>query len=222
MAVTLLIHKGPNPTVREVEVTKSVIKIGRLPTSDIQIDEPLVSRMHAIIEVSADGTLHVMDLSSATGTWVKTWGKTYRVNKATLRSGDTVVIGETRIEVTIDERIDNLTPAPPSSRAAPFAPFDTDQLRRALSRFKAAFSERLLEMATAPDAPISIPEYEAWMTTGKLPLSLARNRSVRDALAACWQDAWGYDLHSDEAIEVRARIHDKIGAPPIFMLQESP
>lgn len=211
MAVTLLIHKGPNPTVREVEMTKSVIKIGRLPTSDIQIDEPLVSRMHAIIEVRADGTLHVMDLSSTTGTWVNT----YRVSTATLRSGDTVVIGETRIEVTVTDPIDNL------ARRAEATAMD-DMHRRALSRFKAALSERLLELATAPDEPITIPEYQAWMATGKLTLALARNRSVRDALAASWQDAWGCDPHSDEAIEVRARIHDALGGPPIFMLQDHP
>lgn len=204
MSVKLLIHKGTNPTVREVEMTKEVIRIGRLPTSDIQIDEPAVSRMHAIITIRPDGTLQIMDLASHTGTSVNT----YRVRDATLRSGDTVVIGEARIEVTITDRISNLI------RRAEATATD-DRHRRTISRFRAALCDRLLEMATAPDAPISIPEYEAWMATGKLGASLTRNRSVRDALAASWQDAWGYDPHSDEAIEVRDRIHYMLGAPPV-------
>lgn len=54
--------------------------------------------------------------------------------------------------------------------------------------FLLVFSWRMLEMATAPDAPITITQYETWMRTKLLTSSINHNRQVRDALAASWQD----------------------------------
>eukprot|EP00727_Mastigamoeba_balamuthi_P011537 m51a1_g7005 hypothetical protein (804) ;mRNA; f:227293-230325 len=67
--------------------------IGRLPTCDIQMDHPSVSRHHAVIQHRADGSVFVYDLGSANGT---------KVNKRTVAPrtytyficGDVMKIGE--------------------------------------------------------------------------------------------------------------------------------
>jgi ABC transport system ATP-binding/permease protein len=47
----------------------TVINLGRDPTSDIVLQHPHVSRYHAVIEVTAEGTL-IRDLNSTNGTYV--------------------------------------------------------------------------------------------------------------------------------------------------------
>jgi pSer/pThr/pTyr-binding forkhead associated (FHA) protein len=49
---------------------KSTIKIGRDTTNDIVINEPRVSRSHALITINPDGTYEVKDLSSTNGTFI--------------------------------------------------------------------------------------------------------------------------------------------------------
>ena len=53
--------------------------------------------MHAIIEVNGPGDVSIIDLGSTKGTFVN--GQ--KVNKAKLQTGDTIVVGETRIELAI-------------------------------------------------------------------------------------------------------------------------
>lgn len=74
-----------------------------------------------------------------------------------------------------------------------------------------AFSERLLEMATAPDQIITVGEYERWIRSGSLCGFESRN-SVRNALAASWQDVWGHDHNSPEASQLRLEVFTSIGA----------
>ncbi|MFA5973927.1 MAG: FHA domain-containing protein [Lentimicrobiaceae bacterium] len=49
---------------------KSTIKIGRDKSNDIQINEPRISRNHAIITDLGDGTYEIKDLGSTNGTFV--------------------------------------------------------------------------------------------------------------------------------------------------------
>jgi hypothetical protein len=55
--------------------------------------------MHAIIEVNGPGDVSIIDLGSTKGTFVN--GQ--KVNKAKLQTGDTIVVGETKIELAIGE-----------------------------------------------------------------------------------------------------------------------
>ena len=94
--LTFRLYKG-DEFLREEKLTLPVIKVGKLSSSHLRLDDKNVSRMHALIEVTGPGDVSIIDLSSTTGTFVN--GQ--KVNKAKLQSGDSVVIGETRIEVTI-------------------------------------------------------------------------------------------------------------------------
>jgi predicted component of type VI protein secretion system len=83
--------------VRTEELTQDVIKIGKLPSSHLRLDDPNVSRIHAVIERSKTGEVHVIDLGSSRGTLVN--GE--RINKVRLQSGDEIVLGQTKIVVKI-------------------------------------------------------------------------------------------------------------------------
>jgi hypothetical protein len=113
--LTFRIFKG-DQLLREERLSLSVIKLGKVPSAHLKLDDETVSRMHAIIEVNGPGDVSIIDLGSTKGTFVN--GQ--KVNKAKLQSGDTIVVGESRIELAIgageeDEptRV-NRTAAPPA------------------------------------------------------------------------------------------------------------
>src|SRR3954471_8100037 len=94
--LTFRIYKG-DQLVREERLSLSVIKLGKVPSAHLKLDDETVSRMHAIIEVNGPGDVSIIDLGSTKGAFVN--GQ--KVNKAKLQSGDTIVVGETKIELAI-------------------------------------------------------------------------------------------------------------------------
>ncbi len=96
--LTIQVFKGQT-LVRTETLTQDIIKIGKLTSSHLQLDDESVSRMHAVIEVSPAKDVTVVDLGSTKGTFVN--GN--RVNKAKLSSGDEVLIGDVRLVITMDE-----------------------------------------------------------------------------------------------------------------------
>src|SRR3979409_1637116 len=94
LSLTFKIYRG-DQLVREETLTQSVIKIGKVPSAHLRIDDDSVSRMHAILEVDHAGAVHVIDLGSTRGTFING----HKVNKAKLESGDAITVGEMRIEV---------------------------------------------------------------------------------------------------------------------------
>ena len=61
------IYKG-DQLVREEVLAQSPIKIGKLASSDLRLDDETVSRMHGVIEATGPGDVHVVDLGSTRGT----------------------------------------------------------------------------------------------------------------------------------------------------------
>ncbi len=89
-----IFHNGQ--LVREDKLSQGVIKIGKVPSAHLRLDDDKVSRMHAIIEVLGN-EVSVIDLGSTGGTFVN--GQ--KVNKAKLVSGDAIEVGDSRLELTI-------------------------------------------------------------------------------------------------------------------------
>ena len=116
--------------LREEVLTQDVVKIGQLESMHLRIDDPKVSRMHAVVEVTPTGAVHLIDLGSAEGTLVNG----AKVTKQALQSGDELTFGDTRIIVDIGEASAAaavpagsdavLTSAPPVDQVGPstFAP----------------------------------------------------------------------------------------------------
>lgn len=68
--------------------------IGRSPRCRFVIDADTVSREHAELRRTVDGW-EISDLGSTNGTWVNGW----RVERAALRPGDQVALGDVRVVV---------------------------------------------------------------------------------------------------------------------------
>ena len=64
--LTLNIYRG-DELVETKSLTQDVIKIGKLKSSHLCLDDEAVARMHAVIEVSGSD-VRVIDLGSSTGT----------------------------------------------------------------------------------------------------------------------------------------------------------
>jgi len=75
-----------------VPLEKPVVRIGRSPMADIQLDDASVSRRHALLIAERDG-IHLVDDRSLNGVEVND----ERVTRAVLRDGDTIAIGRVRL-----------------------------------------------------------------------------------------------------------------------------
>jgi hypothetical protein len=84
----------PGGTTHEVELPGHVCVVGRDPGCDIVLNDAKCSRRHAVLEDGPDG-LVVRDSGSANGIYVN--GK--KVEKASLRPGDSVRLGEVQLRL---------------------------------------------------------------------------------------------------------------------------
>src|SRR5260370_20661973 len=87
--------------VRTESLTQDIIKVGKLSSSHLRIDDEAVSRMHAVIEIAGPGEIYIIDLGSTKGTLVN--GQ--KVNKTKLQSGDQIVLGNTKLVVSVGEPV---------------------------------------------------------------------------------------------------------------------
>jgi len=110
------IYRG-DELVRTDTLEQDVVKIGKLSTSHVRLDDETVSRMHAVVEVSGDD-VHVIDLGSTRGTLLN--GQ--KVNKAKLADGDELHLGDTRIVIGIERAAVAQPSATPSPVVSPLAP----------------------------------------------------------------------------------------------------
>jgi TonB family protein len=117
--LTLKVFKGAT-LVTSQDFARDIIKIGRLSSAHLRLDDEKISRVHSVIEVAADGALSIIDMGSAEGTYVN--GK--RVNKGRLSFGDEIRLGETtlRLENPAAVAAVNLSAAVASTDLAPAAP----------------------------------------------------------------------------------------------------
>jgi TonB family protein len=92
--LTLKVFKGES-LVTSKDFERDIIKIGRLSSAHLCLDDEKVSRIHSVIEVGADGSLSIIDMGSVEGTYVN--GK--RVNKGKVTFGDEIRVGGTTIRL---------------------------------------------------------------------------------------------------------------------------
>ena len=88
----LILHVASSSSRQEVSLRRSPMWIGRDPSNDIVLRDPLASRRHAVIERRGE-QYYVRDCNSLNGFTVN--GD--RVSERGLRSGDLVTIGATRL-----------------------------------------------------------------------------------------------------------------------------
>ena len=88
-----LVLLNPDGPVKEFELAKTSISLGRSLTNDIILSDVGISRSHARLDCGSQGVT-IADLGSSNGTWIN--GK--RVEQATLKSGDTIAIGSQNLQ----------------------------------------------------------------------------------------------------------------------------
>ena len=75
-----------------IPIESAVTHLGRSPSSDVKLDDPTVSRRHALVVLRGDEVV-VLDDRSMNGTWVN--GE--RVRESPLSDGDVVELGAVRV-----------------------------------------------------------------------------------------------------------------------------
>ncbi len=91
------IYQGGQLQRTEVLAEKT-IKIGKLTTSHLRLDDESVARVHAMIEVQDERTVLLVDLGSAGGTFVNGERVT---SKRAIKSGDQLAFGNVKVVMTI-------------------------------------------------------------------------------------------------------------------------
>jgi len=109
--ITLKVYRGED-LLRTEQFARDIIKIGRLSSAHLCLDDERISRIHAVIEV-AHGSVSIIDMGSAEGTFLN--GK--RVSRGSLKAGDEIALGGLRILVA-DEEKERPAAAPPNGTAA--------------------------------------------------------------------------------------------------------
>jgi pSer/pThr/pTyr-binding forkhead associated (FHA) protein len=78
--------------------------IGRAADCDLLLDDPSVSRLHAVAQVTPDGYLAIQDRDSSNGTWLNRNGRWVRARRIVLGTRDRVRFGDA--EVPLDRVVD--------------------------------------------------------------------------------------------------------------------
>ena len=95
--LTIVVRDGKGKETTH-KFTSNQIRIGRNSDSEIPLSDPTAGKEHALIEVSEQGTVRVVDLGTSTGTQLN--GN--RVEQSNLVSdGDKLRIGETQLTIRV-------------------------------------------------------------------------------------------------------------------------
>ncbi|HEX5749756.1 MAG TPA: adventurous gliding motility protein GltG [Archangium sp.] len=153
--LTLKVFKG-DTLVTAKDFERDIIKIGRLASAHLCLEDEKVSRIHSVIEVAADGSLSIIDMGSVEGTYVN--GK--RVNKGQLSFGDEIKVGGTTIRLENPAAVAavNLATAAASTAPtpAPVAPVPETPLAVGLSQ--AAVSPAAAAAVTPAPVPVVVQQ----------------------------------------------------------------
>src|SRR4029450_7110433 len=95
-------------------LNEPVIKVGKLASSHLRLEDDSVSRMHAVVEVNGAEDVQLIDLGSTRGTLVN--GE--RITKVRLHAGDEINFGDVRVIVTFLDQEEATVVAPHVSAAA--------------------------------------------------------------------------------------------------------
>ena len=122
--------------VREFRFSDARITIGRDPSSNIFLDNPGISREHAILERKGTG-IYVQDLGSANGTFLND----AQILRERVREGDRVRVGKFSLEVRLEEdRRGTESGRSPGAAFEGTMVLETAQIDRLMTRTKEAES----------------------------------------------------------------------------------
>ncbi len=129
VSVTLQVFKG-DKLIATREFSRDMIKIGRLASAHLCLEDEKVSRIHSVIECYENGTMSITDMGGVEGTFVN--GR--RVNKGPIQFGDEIRLGSTTIRVlTTQQAAEAMSQAP--------SPDEVDVTQRTLTDVSGALAQ---------------------------------------------------------------------------------
>lgn len=177
--LTLKVFKG-DTLVATKDYERDIIKIGRLSSAHLCLEDDKVSRIHSVIEVAGDGSMSIIDMGSVEGTYVN--GK--RVNKGQVSFGDEVRVGGTTI------RLENPAAVAAVNLAAAVAQADAPTEKNTTVAPVAGASAAAIAQAVAAPvaaAPVAAPVAAPPPATAAMDASVAptqKNKVVAPAAEA--------------------------------------
>ncbi len=127
--IRIAIYDG-DAVAREEVFNQKLIRIGSRGQNHLQLKDENVSRDHAHVEVTDSGQVRLIDMESTNGTFVN--GK--RVVQTTLRPGDEIVLGDTKLVIEFEM----------SATAMGAETFLSGYVDKAMDSGKVAFEGKLL------------------------------------------------------------------------------
>ncbi|MDP2270549.1 MAG: adventurous gliding motility protein GltG [Archangium sp.] len=236
--LTLKVFKGDELVVAK-DYDRDIIKIGRLSSAHLCLDDEKVSRIHSVIEVAPDGSLSIIDMGSVEGTFVN--GK--RVNKGALQFGDEVKVGNTTIKVEAAGAAPSIAPSAPSVAAVAAAPAEVAApmvVPVAVPVVQAAVVQQVVQQVPVQAPPVARqpppppPSAVLDEATGASVRSRPRRRKGSGPLGVELRFLWGdqmvgeYFLHPDVertfTVGTTAKSHfnmgdSKFGAPTFDLVR---
>ncbi len=236
--LTLKVFKGDELVVAK-DYDRDIIKIGRLSSAHLCLDDEKVSRIHSVIEVAPDGSLSIIDMGSVEGTFVN--GK--RVNKGALQFGDEVKVGNTTIKVEAAGAAPSIAPSAPAVAAVAAAPAEVAApmvVPVAVPVVQAAVVQQVVQQVPVQAPPVARqpppppPSAVLDEATGASVRSRPRRRKGSGPLGVELRFLWGdqmvgeYFLHPDVertfTVGTTAKSHfnmgdSKFGAPTFDLVR---
>lgn len=97
-AIGIRVHRGGELVDTQV-FERDIIKIGRLASAHLRLEDTKVSRIHAVIDIANGNEVSIIDMGSAEGTRVN--GE--KVSRVRLNHGDEVGLGDSKLVVVLDD-----------------------------------------------------------------------------------------------------------------------
>src|SRR5512133_66620 len=202
--IVIRVYRG-DTLLRTEQFSREIVKIGRMASAHLVLDEDGIARIHAVIEVAPGGALSIIDMGSAGGTVVN--GK--KVSRSTLEFGDVITVGPMRLVVDAAEGAAEVTGsgAPPPEAAAPApAPAAVPASSARPTVVVSAVKAPEPVAAKAPAAPAPAPAAQApapapgAAAAFRAPAAAVKGRQLKVA------DAVTEDLSSETDLGVELRI----------------
>ncbi|MEQ8979610.1 MAG: FHA domain-containing protein, partial [Deltaproteobacteria bacterium] len=174
----LTVHKG-DEVVSDETFDRDIVKIGRLASAHLKLDDSKVSRIHAVIEATSDGREYsIIDMGSTEGTYLND----KKISKEKLSDGDALKVGDYRIVVTFAQPAAAV--AAPVAAAASTPDATPEQLWQPSAQEMANSAPTAITAAASPvSAPAASPSAVAASVVPAAPAPMAAPAMPAQAMA---------------------------------------
>jgi serine protease Do len=155
--------RSPGSEVRTAEVIGDRLVVGRDPGSDMVLDDPEVSRQHALLERRPGGRLALRDLGSRNGTYVN--GRRLE-GELELEGGEEVRLGDTTLSLSLQGPVRGTQPAARSVGQTTVQRLVSAVLKTETARVRRSARVAIVVSALAVVAAVAVA---ALFATGVLP-----------------------------------------------------